>query len=56
MVFMTFALERPAHFLNEKRIELYEQYCSRVSQLKNALGAKNTLQSWTLFNLERCGV
>ncbi len=50
-----YAFECLGHFLSEKRTELYKQYCSGVSQLKNGLGAKNDLRSWTLFNLERRG-
>lgn len=40
---MGFALECIVHFLNEQRTELYEKYCSGVAQMKNVLGAKNTL-------------
>lgn len=52
---MTFALERPRHFLSEKRTRVYEQYCLGVSQLKNALVAKNTLQWRALPDMERIG-
>ena len=40
-----FALECLVYFLNEKRTELYEQYYSGASQLKNALGTMNDLQN-----------
>jgi hypothetical protein len=50
----TFALERPVHFVGEKRTELYEQYCSGVSELKNGMGAKNTFKGKALLALERC--
>ena len=43
------------HFLSEKRSELYEQYYSRVSQLKNVLGAKNAFPEQIYFGLERRG-
>lgn len=51
----TFALECSVYFLSEKRTELYEQYCSGVSQLKNMLSAKNDLQSRALPGLGRRG-
>ncbi len=50
-----YALECPVYFLSEKRSELYKRYYWGVSQLKNALGAKNDLQSWALPGLERRG-
>ncbi len=50
----TFALECTVHFLSDKLTELYEQYCSGVSQLKNALGAKSNLKRQALLGLERC--
>ena len=43
------------HFLSEKRSELYEQYYSRVSQLKNVLSAKNAFPEQIYFGLERRG-
>ncbi|MBW3568506.1 hypothetical protein KY385_00035 [Candidatus Parcubacteria bacterium] len=52
---MTSALKCPVHFLEEKRSELCKQYYLRVSQAKNALGAKNGLQSWALPALEGRG-
>lgn len=51
----TFVLEGTVHFVIEKRIELYEKYCLRVSQMKNVLGAKNAFQSQGLLELERRG-
>jgi hypothetical protein len=54
-MFMIYALEYSVHFLSEKRTELYEQYCSGVSQMKNVLSAKNDLHRWALPNLERRG-
>ena len=51
-----YTLERPVHFLREHRTELYKKYCSGGAHMKNVLGAKSSLQSWTLFNLGRNGV
>lgn len=52
---MTYALEYSVHFLSEQRIELYEEYCSGVAQLKNGLSAENDLQRRALPGLGRCG-
>lgn len=35
--------------------QLYKQYCSGGVELKNMMGAKNTLQDRALLVLERCG-
>ena len=53
--YMSHALECAGYFLCEKRSELYEQYCSGVSQLKNMLSAKSHLQSWALPSLGKGG-
>jgi hypothetical protein len=54
-VAMTLALECPVHFLGEYRTEPYKRYSSGETESKNVLGAKNSLQSWALLNLERNG-
>lgn len=50
-----FALECATHIFSEKRIELYEWYCSRVSQLKYALSAETDLRDQTWFGLGKQG-
>lgn len=54
-MYMTFALEHLVHFLSEERTEPYKQYGEGAPQLKNVLGAKNSLQRRALPGLERCG-
>lgn len=51
-MYTTYALECTGHFLGEKRAEPYREYGEGVSQMKNALGAKNDLQERALLDLE----
>ncbi len=52
---MGYALERKISFLGEQRTEPYTGYGEGVAQVKNGFGAKSTLQSRALLDLERYG-
>lgn len=51
----THAIEHTVHFISEKRTELYQEYCERVSELKNVLCAKSSFKRQALPDLERSG-